>query len=208
MVYETCPFQYFQQFVLGIPPPVTPAMRRGTGIHSLISKHFGQSELPFTEIEPTLQELFKTFQDSRFNLAPVASEQPFTLAVEGAQVRGRIDLILPGKSGDIELVDFKSGSTRTREELAHSLQLPLYALAASTLYARQPEELSYTYFFLRDGAEVSFRATPESFEALGERVTALVRSIGAKRFDPTPGCHCHACLFPRRKGRHNARSPG
>jgi hypothetical protein len=205
MVYETCPFQYFQTFVLRVPPPVTAAMRRGVTVHSLISKHLSRIALP-EELEPDLHRLFETFKASRFNVAPVATEQSFTLAVDGAEVRGRIDLILPHKTGGFELVDFKSGSARAREELAGSLQLPLYSLAASRLYERKPEELSHTYFFLRNNSEVSFRSTSDSFEALTGRINSIVRAIAAERFEPAPGCRCHACLFPRRKGRHGARA--
>jgi PD-(D/E)XK nuclease superfamily len=207
MVYETCPFQYYQTFVLRLPPPITPAMRRGTSVHSLISQHFSQKEPP-GEIAPELLPLFETFSSSRFNLTPVASEKPFSLLLTGAQVRGRIDLILPRADGGLELVDFKSGTSRAREELESSLQLPLYALAASGLFDRRPEELSYTYFFLANDTEVSFRADAERFGALTGRISAVVQAIGAERFEPTPGCRCHACLFPRRKGKRVARTPG
>jgi hypothetical protein len=53
-------------------------------------------------------------------------------------MRGRIDVVLPSGEAGLEIVDFKSGRLRSRQHLQGNLQLPLYALAASSCGARQP----------------------------------------------------------------------
>jgi DNA helicase-2/ATP-dependent DNA helicase PcrA len=201
IVYEECPYQYFENFVLRLPPPVTPAMRRGTSIHSLISKHLAQKALPLTGVDPAVWELLERFRRSRFNVPPVDSEKPFLLTLEAAHIRGRIDLILPSADGGLELVDFKSGKQRPPEELASHLQLPLYALAAAGIYGRSPGDIAYTYYYLASDKEISFRPDAMLFDKLTARIGAIVQAIQQGRFDPAPGCRCYACLSPRRRGR-------
>jgi DNA helicase-2/ATP-dependent DNA helicase PcrA len=195
MVYETCPFQYFTAVVLGLPPPVSRAMRKGTSIHKLIADHLKGPKLIPPQAEQSLLAMLETFKSSRFNLSPVAVETPFTLPLDRGDVRGRIDLILPRGDAGLEIVDFKSGSVRDRDELSRSLQLPLYAMAAARRFGRRPEELAYTYYFLRDSREVSFHPNERDFTALGERVAGIMELIEAGRFDPTPGCRCYACVW-------------
>lgn len=203
MVYEACPLQYWYAFVLGIPPPRTHAMVRGTNIHKLISNHYRQRELFPATLEPDLQRMFDDFKASRFNVVPVASEKPFTLALEHSDVRGRIDLVLPREDGKLEVVDFKSGHPQDRDSLTRHLQLPLYTLAVSSLYGKEPGDLAYTYYFLRDGAEVSFFPSPERMAEVRERVSSIIANIQAERFSPTPGCQCYACRLERRKPRRS-----
>jgi PD-(D/E)XK nuclease superfamily len=196
MVYEECPFQYYSTFVLGLPPPVSRAMRRGGSVHSLIAKHFRQPEFLPPRAEPVVLHLLEHFKQSRFNLPPVAVEQPFTLPFERGDVRGRIDVVLPRPNDGLEVVDFKSGSSREREEMDARLQLPLYAMAVGGRYQKRPEELAYTYYFLADNGEVSFSPTSESFEMLGTRVDSVMRAIEDERFEPAAGCRCFACRRP------------
>jgi DNA helicase-2/ATP-dependent DNA helicase PcrA len=194
MVYEACPHQYYTTFVRGIPPPVSRAMRRGASVHSLIARHFRKPELLPASAPPEVQPLLDTFRHSRFNVPPVAVEKPFVLPFGRADVRGRIDLVLPRPDGGLELVDFKSGSGDGREWVQESLQLPLYALATSKRFERPAEDLSYTYFFLGDAKEVSFRATDDGFGRLKRRVDTIIAAIQGEVFVPPGGCTCHACM--------------
>lgn len=204
MVYESCPLQYYYAFVLGIPPPRTPGMIRGTNIHRLISNQYRQRELLPGTLEPDLQRMFDDFQRSRFNVGPVASEKPFTLALGDSDVRGRIDLVLPCQQDKLEVVDFKSGRSQDRDSLAQHLQLPLYTLATSVMYGKELEDLAYTYYFLRDRTEVSFSPTAETMAQLKARVSGITANIQAGRFEPAPDCQCYAC---RRELRSPRRRP-
>lgn len=204
MVYESCPLQYYYAFVLGIPPPRTPGMIRGTNIHKLISNHYRQRELVPDTLTPELQALFDDFKRSRFNVAPVASEKPFRLSLGAGDVRGRIDLVLPRDDGKLEVVDFKSGHPQERRALHRHLQLPLYTLAVSSLYDKPVDDLAYTYYFLRDQTEVSFTPSPGTMAELKGRVEGLMQRIQAERFEPTPGCQCYACRREQRSARRQS----
>lgn len=203
MAYEACPHQYYETFVRGKPPPIRPGMRRGTNLHGLIARHLRQPALIPGYLAPDVRELFGTFLDSRFNVPPVAVEEAFVLPFSSADVSGRIDVVLPGKSGGLEIVDFKSGSSRSRDKLEESLQLPLYAMAAGNRHDVPPEMLAWTYFFLRDGAEVRFDPQSDTFQQVTDRVERIVHSIHEGRFEARPGCRCYACRgdFGRRSRR-------
>lgn len=193
VTYEFCPLQYFYAFVKRIPPPRTPAMTTGVTIHKLLSDHFRQPHLLLPEAPQSVKEMFLTFKASRFNVPPVVSEKSFKLSMDRGEVRGRIDVVLPSGEAGLEIVDFKSGGLRGREELQGNLQLPLYALAASELWRTAANELSYTYYFLGPQHEESFRASDLEFELLRERVAGLMDLIEQGSFTPRPGCKCYAC---------------
>lgn len=199
MVYETCPRQFHRTYVLKLPQPVTPAMRAGSSVHALIAAQFGQLPLLAPPVDPEMQRLVEAFTRSRFNQAPIAFERPFKVQVAGGHVAGRIDLVIPAPDGKIELVDFKSGRPRSREDMNASLQLPLYSLATSVEYGLGPERIRYTYFFLRDGAELTFDASSEAFSSVSSRVERILAGIQSGRFESRPGCSCFACRGTRSK---------
>ena len=198
MVYEACPLQYYYTFVKRIPPPRSRAMETGVSIHKLIADHFVQPPLLPPEFEPELQDLLEAFRISRFNVAPIMIERAFVLPLERADLRGRIDVVLPRAAGGLEVVDFKSGTTRPQQDLDANLQLPLYALAVSRLFDCPPGEIAYTYFFLRDRVEVSFQPTAESMQKVTRRVDGILDAIQAEQFRPAVGCSCYACRRERR----------
>lgn len=201
MTYEACPHQYRATYVEGKPPPVTPGMRRGTAAHNLIARHMRAPALFPERASPEVQPLFDRFLQSRFNVPPVAVEQRFVLPFDRGDVHGRIDLILPGPDGGLELVDFKSGSGREREDAGESLQLPLYAMATARKHGLRPGDVAYTYYYLRDGAEHRVVPSGGTFDATTERVERIMRAIEEGRFEAPPGCTCYACRgdFGRRE---------
>lgn len=209
MVYESCPYQYYATYVAGKPPPVTPAMRRGAGVHALIAQHFRQPPLLPVEPSPDIAPLFNTFLASRFNTPAVDVERPFVLPFDRGDVHGRIDLVLPGPDGRLELVDFKSGTARAVEELEQRLQLRLYAIATARAHEVAPERLTYTYYFLGDNREVNFAPSVESFLATTDRVERIIHAIEEGRFERRAGCRCHACRgdfgLARRRARARSR---
>ncbi|HZS94261.1 MAG TPA: PD-(D/E)XK nuclease family protein [Chloroflexota bacterium] len=201
MAYETCPWQYYYSFVRHYPPPITSSMRRGTSVHKVIADSVRHPELIPESVPEEVAPLADAFRQSRFAVPAIATEKRFVLPFEQADVRGRIDLIVPREPG-LEVVDFKSGNGAGRNDLKDSLQLPIYALATSKLFDLPADLLHYTYFYLGDATEISFAASEAGFAQLTERIDSLIANIGARRFDPRPGCTCYACEARRtRRGR-------
>jgi hypothetical protein len=193
MVYEACPHQYWATYVEGRPPPVTPSMRRGANVHAQIARLLRQPSLLVPEFESEIQPLVSSFLNSRFNVPPVAVERPFVYPFRGGDVHGRIDVVIPLGERGLELVDFKSGTSRGRDEVGSSLQLPLYTLAAAREYEASPDSLAYTYFFLGDGREISFDVDVTTLERVTDRVEGILENIHLGIFEPRSGCRCHAC---------------
>ncbi len=133
VMYEFCPLQYFYAFVKRIPPPRTPAMTAGVTVHKLLSDHFRQPHLLLPDVPPDVMEMFLAFQASRFNVPPVVSEKSFKVSMERADVRGRIDVVLPSGEAGLEIVDFKSGEESFR---ASDLQLELLRERVGRLMVR------------------------------------------------------------------------
>jgi hypothetical protein len=193
MVYEACPRQYYVTFVQGIPPLRTPAMARGTSLHKLIADHLTQPGLFPPAIPPDVLPLYERFTASRFNMPPVESERPFVLPFDRGDVRGRVDLVLPGAGGTLEIVDFKSGLGRGRDDIRRSLQLPIYARAVAARRGIDLSRLRLTYYFLGDGEEISLSAQSASSPDLETRVNGILEAIQRGRFTPRPACRCEAC---------------
>ncbi len=191
MAYEACPYQYYLTYVRRVPPPLSPAMALGTNIHALIAAHFTQPSLLEPEATPEALELFNRFLQSRLNTRAILFEQAFTLPFAGGSVRGRIDAVFPLDDGRLELVDFKSGRPEAREWLGDTLQLPLYGMAVAERFGCSPEELLYTYHFLRDGSEQTTAPTPDSKQQITQRVDTILHAIQRGQFIARPGCQCY-----------------
>ncbi len=193
MAYETCPYQYYLTYVRRVPPPLSPAMALGTNVHALIAAHFTQPSLLEPDAAPEALEMFNRSLQSRLNTRPILFEEAFTLPFGGSSVRGRIDAVFPLDDGRLELVDFKSGRPEAREWLAGTLQLPVYGMAVAERFGRLPEELLYTYHFLRDGSEHTTAPTPDSNQRITQRIDNILHAIQRGQFTARSGCQCYAC---------------
>ncbi len=193
MAYESCPYQYYLTYVRRVPPPLSPAMALGTNVHALIAAHFTQPSLLEPEAAPEALEMFNRFLQSRLNTRPILFEQAFTFPFAGGSVRGRIDAVFPLDDGRLELVDFKSGRPEAHEWLSSTLQLPLYGMAVAERFGRSPEELLYTYHFLRDGSEHTTTPTRDSKDRTTQRVEAILQAIQRGQFCARADCQCYAC---------------
>ncbi len=72
-------------------------------------------------------------------------------------------------------------------------QLPLYGIAIAERFGRSPEELVYTYHFLRDGSEHTTELASDSNQRIIQRVEAILEAIQRGQFTARPGCQCYAC---------------
>jgi DNA helicase II / ATP-dependent DNA helicase PcrA len=119
-------------------------------------------------------------------------EVPFTLPLDGTEIRGRIDAVFVDEDGTFHLVDWKSG--RPRQSYAERLQLPLYALAANRLWSVEPEKMRLVYVFTHDGSIVAVDKGTGFLERAEKRVLDAVERIRGGSFEPVPskyGCsHC------------------
>lgn len=214
-----CPKQFYWTSVRPLPRRPSSAARLGQEIHRWIEiRSIGQQRLgdpeEFPDLTPeerqeekgssagatpavSLRELQERWIESRFaGSRPRFTEQPFVVALPGGYlVRGRIDSVYVDDDGNWEIVDFKSGRKPDEGNEASKLQLAIYALAAQTVWGIDPSKIKVTYFYLRDGAEVSYAASELSVDET--RLVASFEDVERGSFEPEPGRLCHSCDFLR-----------
>lgn len=208
-----CPKQFYWTTVRPLPRRPSSAARLGQEIHRWIEiRSIGQQRLgdpeEFPDLGPeetqeirgekrsaSLADLQKTWSNSRFAAArPRFTEQAFVVALPGGYlVRGRIDSVYVDEDGNWEIVDFKSGRMPEPGDPAAKLQLAIYALAAQRVWGIDPGRIRVTYFYLRDGSEVTYEATELDVDENG--LVASFEEVEAGRFEPQPNRLCHSCDF-------------
>ncbi|HEX6255050.1 MAG TPA: PD-(D/E)XK nuclease family protein [Euzebyales bacterium] len=125
----------------------------------------------------------------------VACEQWFELDLgDGVAARGSIDHVARTASGGLGIVDWKTNRrARSRSEVASSLQLAIYTLAARELWGREPEWVALD--FVVPGLRVTVDRAEIDVDAALERFREVARSIAAQDFDPSPSPLCGWCDY-------------
>lgn len=123
-----------------------------------------------------------------------ALEQAFTIKWRDIVLKGRIDR-MDEIDGGVEIIDYKTGSSKTKKTLAKEdkEQLLLYQIAARDILGVTPKKL--TYHYLSDNTQMSFLGTEKELFDLQDSVLERVDRIRTSDFEATPGFHCQFCDF-------------
>ncbi len=205
--YLRCPKLFFWSHVRPLPRRSSVAARVGTEVHRWIElQSRGQAtllevdDLPDLGTEERMGEpgkvagLKHAFKASRFGeRVPLHTERPFLLYLDGFVVGGRIDAIYEREGGGWEVVDYKTGRVPPAGDDLSGLQLDLYALACADVWAVSRKDLTLTYLYLGEEAEVSREAG--NVEETRARVVAALKEMAAGGFEPRPGPQCRWCDF-------------
>ncbi len=213
MTLETCPRRYYYTHVFPIPDTrrqMEQAQDYGSAFHAWVeggmqgeppqhragSQHDGaersahyprDTEYGRKVVEYPLHEGPEPPERGPARMAEV----PFTLSLEGSDIRGRIDAIFIEEDGTVHLVDWKTGGPD--EEYARRLQLPLYALAANKLWGIEPERMRIAYVF-PGGDIVGSEVGEDLLRETEGRVREALARIRSGRFEPTPSRYaCSSC---------------
>ena len=125
----------------------------------------------------------------------IAVEKSFAIDVNGSVLKGRFDRV--ESDGDaIRVIDFKTSSPSTQEEVDADLQLSIYALAAEEVFDKPCSKLMF--LFLSED-EVVERVTTRNASQLKDarkQIQVLAERIEAKDFHPTPSVSvCRCCPY-------------
>ncbi len=144
-----------------MPRQPHPAARRGTALHEWIEGQYAVQTLfdledldaaDDLESDPKLEELKAAFARSPYAArVPVALEWPFAVSIGGHVLRGRIDAVFRDVDGRIEVVDWKSGSSRRGLD---DLQLAIYRLAWAEQTGTPLEQVDAAFFLVATGEVV------------------------------------------------------
>lgn len=127
---------------------------------------------------------------------PLMLEKRFRLPIGSDSIEGIVDRIEDLGSGDVEVIDYKSGSAPAGDPARDSLQLSIYALACRDHWGLQPRRVSL--YYLTDNTKSTATVDAARLEATRAEIVATGGRIAAADFPPEPGERCEYCDFAGR----------
>lgn len=223
--FRRCPKQYYYQYILKLPTPVSHQQSFGISIHNAMRDLYkevlqgkGVKDLPWKQVlkenwinlgyknkthEKKSWQQAKKFVQGYFKSElkkpkVVAVEEGFKVKVsQDLWVSGRIDRIDKVSKGQIEIVDYKTGKVMSQKEVDNSLQMTIYALAASSpaTYNCQPGKLKLSFYFFEEQKKMTTTRTKKQLEKARKEILKIRNEIANSKFRPKPGYLCQWCDF-------------
>ncbi len=171
---RTDPEGYRAELLRPMPRVVGADQRTGTGFHRWLEHRFAAQAALADDLEVELGEVDADLRDAFLagpyaDAVPLAVEVPFTMAVGGRLVRGRIDAVLPGPPGyRCQVVDWKTGWAGR----ADPLQLAFYRQAWAELQDIDPAEVDAVFYEVASGRVIRPDPLPDA-----DALAALVASL-------------------------------
>lgn len=125
------------------------------------------------------------FLEKGFNLKVAVNKKLYS-------IRGVIDRI--DKIGDkIKIIDYKTGSPKSRLSFGEKEQLFIYQLAAREIFDQEVGALSF--YYLENNTEVEFIGTDSELEKVNKKIIKTIQDIHQGEFLPKPSILCRYCDF-------------
>ncbi len=224
--YERCPLQYKYQYIMRVPTTPSASLSFGDTIHKTMQYFYNEfmkdktvplekllriyknSWIPLgyasadhekrmkSEGIKILTGYFDKYHNRQIDI--LATEKPFKIKLyDQIFITGKIDRIDRGVGSTIEIVDYKTGKKPTDKDLKKSLQLSIYALAATNrgLYNKKLRDVNLVFYYLQTGDRISFKKTPEEISDTKTRIKTIVDEIKSSAYDPKVGPWCDFCPF-------------
>jgi RecB family exonuclease len=208
-MYERCPFAFKCKHIDKIPEPPSPAMARGTQIHSA-AEHYVDGKLKkiareLKLVTKTLVELRQAYKEGQVKLE---LELGFNNKWEpvgwrdwkNCWLRVKMD-VMHFKNKVLRVIDWKTGKLKDNGE--YSDQLEIYAVAGLALLPQIKTVKSYLAF-TDHGKLVSLPAGnrergdfPELSKRWAKRASRLLKE---NLWKATPNYGCKWCPFSKAKG--------
>ena len=223
--FDKCPLLYCYRYIQRIPTPPVAVVVFGTTIHQAL-RDFYQAALngkkPTKEdllvileknwsdegyaskahekrMKKEAERMLKEFYDKSYDpdRLPRYLEQQFIIkAKTDLRIGGRIDRIDETKSG-MEIIDYKTGKVLDQKDVDKSLQISIYALAATDpgVLAQSPEDVILSFYFLDKGEKKSTSRTKEQLMEAKKDIVEEAKEIEKSKFEPKPGIWCDFCEY-------------
>lgn len=220
--YEKCPRLYKLKYVLKIPETPAHNASFGKSVHdALFDYHqllIEGKKVPWDEFETIYKrrwvpvgykskehegEMYKEgltllqqyhALDRQRDSVPEMLEKEFSVRLETCHLIGRIDRIdrLPG--GEYEVIDYKTGKSRSQKEVDKDEQLTVYALACRDALKIKPGLLSL--YFVKQGEKTSTTRNDAQIEEIKEEINRTVNDIKEGKFQPAKNDrNCSQCQY-------------
>jgi RecB family exonuclease len=194
--YEKCPAGWKYRYIDGLPSPPTPAMVRGTWLHSLcetVLKEPVETPQELSAIAPVLERLKANNAQSEKMWKLDAGWQ---VAIDQVWVKAIVDVHFV-KDDALHIYDFKSGKSYP----SHKQQLELYALIGLALHPEyERAECGAIYI---DSGKIGHKLTITRQEADAARPAWTERALkmfGDDELKATPGSACYWCAYKSKVG--------
>lgn len=146
----------------------------------------------FIKGEESLDKFFKDYKVNQpYRL--VFLEKRFSFKIGSDIIKGTIDRVDRLADGSLEIIDYKTGSSKKALTYQEKRQLILYQLFLEEYLQERVTKLSY--YYLEDGTKLSFEASLKDKEKLKEQILAEIKAIYRRDFSPKPSPLCKFCDF-------------
>ncbi|NLZ74319.1 UvrD-helicase domain-containing protein [Candidatus Falkowbacteria bacterium] len=120
-------------------------------------------------------------------------EKSFSFKIGGEIIKGTIDRVDKLPDGTLEIIDYKTGQTKSKLELKDKSQLILYQLFTEEFLGIKVSAL--TYYYVESGEKLTFTATAKDITKVQLWVKEKISLIKKQNFAPTPSSLCGFCDF-------------
>ncbi len=216
--YRLCPLKYKFARVFRIPQESTIHQRFGIALHTVLERFhkspnagreelfelfesswrrggFGDSDDELQFRERGIEALERYWENTRDEEGEaVWFERSFSFTLGPHVIRGRVDRVDRRPDGSYEVIDYKTGRSKTADELQRDVQLSIYQMGARESW--DVETSAHSYYYVMTAEKVPVAHSDEELD----RVRATIEEIGAgisrQDFQPTPSQEiCSFCDY-------------
>ena len=128
---------------------------------------------------------------------PLYLEKSFKLELNKYYITGRfdrIDIINRENPQNVKIIDYKSGRTKTQDEVSSDLQLALYSIAAKKCFQLNVNQASL--YYINENIEINAKFQPDMYNKTTDRTLNIINKIHAGEFQKTQNINkCKSCSF-------------
>ena len=218
-LYMECPLKFKYSKVLRIPQKPTIYLERGNLVHGIAEelarermagntpdisaaierareRWKGESFADWSKDGTTISDMIMNYSKWEENSPNTLDDTEITVKFErnGTRYVCRIDRLERNPRGELEIIDFKTGSSiMPWDAVAADPQLNMYAEAVRKKYGTLPAKASLVY--LQNNKTRSYDITSESVDRGLETVDGVAGGIVAGHFEAKTGYHCNRCPY-------------
>ncbi|MDD4607105.1 MAG: UvrD-helicase domain-containing protein [Patescibacteria group bacterium] len=153
-----------------------------------------QKEKYFQQGEQILKDFYQKIKQEKPQVKFL--EIGFNFTLDKYSLRGQIDRVDDLGDGQIEIIDYKTGSPKDAKGLnsEDKEQLLIYQMAGQQIFKNEIKKL--TFYYLNNNQAVSFLGSQAELDKLRNKILKIIQDIKVSHFPATPSKFtCQYCDF-------------